>query len=104
MRVWEGRWKGGRERERERESEERERVRGRERERKVARDFQRYNQRHDAVFQEIANCIRPKLSPTIQLTANLNDEYEFPTHIVPTDLRPDIVWWDDSRNLLCLLN
>jgi len=68
----------------------------------VARDLQHYNQWHDAVLQEIANCIRPKLSPTTQLMANLNDEYEFPTHIVPTDLRPDIVWWNDQQKSLVL--
>ena len=71
---------------------------------KVARDLRHYNQRHDAVLQENTNCIQPKLSPTTQLMADFNDEYEFPMHIVPTDLRPDIVGGMTSRNLSCLLN
>ena len=28
------------------------------------------------------------------------DEYAFPTHIVSTDLPPDIVWWDDQQKSL----
>ena len=50
----------------------------------------------------IVKVVRPKLSPTTRLTANLSDGYEFPTHIVPTDLRPDIVWWDDQQKSLML--
>ena len=69
---------------------------------KVARNLRRYNQRHDAVLQEIVKVIQPKLSPTTQLTADLSDGYEFPMHIVPTDLRPDIVWWDDQQKSLML--
>ena len=55
-----------------------------------------------AVLRETANCIRPKLSPTTRLTADLNDKYELPMHIVPTDLCPDIVWWDDQQKSLVL--
>ena len=29
--------------------------------------------------------------------------YTFPTHIVSTDLRPDIVWWDDTNSVLGLV-
>ena len=36
---------------------------------------------------------------TAQLTADLNC-YNFPQHIVATDLRPDIVWWDNVSKKL----
>ena len=35
-------------------------------------------------------------------TADLEATYHFPLHIAPTDLRPDIVWWDDSHKQLWL--
>ena len=57
---------------------------------------------HDAVLQEIVKVIQPKLSPTARLTADLSDGYKFPTHNVPTDLRSDIVWWDDQQKSLML--
>ena len=60
----------------------------------VARDARWYNHRHDLVLQAIAAAVRAQLSPTAILTADLSD-YNFPLHIVPTDLRPDLVWWDE---------
>ena len=69
---------------------------------KVARNLRRYNQHHDAILQEIVKVLQPKLSPTTRLTADLGDGYEFPTHIVPKDLCPDIVWWDDQQKSLML--
>jgi len=60
--------------------------------RKVARDLWHYNQRYGVVFKRLSNLSdKTELSPTTQLTADLNDGYEFPMHIVPTDLRPDMV-------------
>ena len=44
----------------------------------------------------------PCLPPTSAWTADICDNYCFPTHITPTDLRPDLVWWDDSQKTLCL--
>ena len=61
----------------------------------VARDLRCYNHRHDAVLREIVKFVQPKLPPATNLTANIN-EHAFPLHIVSTDLRPDIVWWDDQ--------
>ena len=37
-----------------------------------------------------------------QLTSDLSD-YHFPHHIIPTTQRPDVVWWDDSKKKLCLI-
>ena len=68
----------------------------------VARDLRRYNIRHDLVLQEIASAIRPLLRPTTVLSVDLGESYDFPTHIVPTDLRPDIVWWDPGDRSMCL--
>ena len=42
------------------------------------------------------------LLPTETLTSDLSD-YQFPHPIVPTSLRPDAVWWDDTKKTLSLL-
>ena len=44
----------------------------------------------------IADAVRQKLSPLAGFSADLSDSYSFPLHIASTDLRPDIVWWDDA--------
>ena len=43
------------------------------------------------------------MPPSVSVTADIDGDYEFPSHIVPTDLHPDIVWWDDSRKTIYLL-
>ena len=68
----------------------------------IARDLRRYNIRHDLVLQEIASAIRPLLRPTTVLSVDLGGSYDFPTHIVPTDLRLDIMWWDPGDRSMCL--
>ena len=68
----------------------------------MARDFRRYNIRHDAVLQEIAVAIQSCIPTTSILTVDIGESYTFPLHIVPTDLRPDIVWRDESSRSLCL--
>ena len=68
----------------------------------VARDLRRYNVRHDAVLQEIVKAVVPYLPPTSSWTVDISDNYCFPVHIIPTDLRPDLVWWDDTKKSLCL--
>ena len=64
----------------------------------VARDLRRYNNRHDAVLKEIVVAITPKLVPSTTLAVDIGDGYMFPQHITPTDLRPDLVWWDDTSS------
>ena len=56
----------------------------------------RYNRRHDAVLELITNIINSALQPSQKMCSDLTT-YHFPHHIVPTTLRPDIVWWDDRR-------
>ena len=68
----------------------------------VARDLRRYNTRHNLVLQEIANAIRPLLRPSTVLSVDLYDGYNFPTHIIPMDLRPDVLWWDPGDRSMCL--
>ena len=69
----------------------------------VARDLRRYNARHDAVLGVIASAVKEVLPPSTTLTVDIGDQYHFPLHIVPTDLRPDIVWWNDTEKSLNLL-
>ena len=65
----------------------------------VARDKRRYNVRHDSVLREVVATIQEFLPPTYELTADTGS-YSFPQHIVPTDLRPDIVWWNNKGQVL----
>ena len=67
----------------------------------VARDRRRYNVRHDSVLKEVVTTIQEFLPPTYELTADTGS-YRFPQHIVPTDLRPDIVWWNNKDHVLCI--
>ena len=67
---------------------------------KVALDRRRYNERHDRVLQILANAVVKKLPSTTNLTMDLGDTYQFPLHITPTTLRPDMVWWDDGQKQL----
>ena len=66
----------------------------------VARDARRYNLRHDSILKTLASTIKQAIAPTSTLTADTNDSYSFPLHITATDLRPDLVWWDDSHRSL----
>ena len=67
----------------------------------VARDKRHYNVRHDSVLREVVATIQEFLPPTYELTADTGS-YSFPQHIVPTDLCPDIVWWNNKGHVLCI--
>ena len=71
---------------------------------KQALKTRRYNRRHDAVLTEIRAVLATYTSPPASLSTDLGSYY-FPQHIVSTNLRPDVVWWDDTRNkiILCLV-
>ena len=69
----------------------------------VARELRRYNARHDVVLKEIAAAIQPYLSPSSVLSIDIHDTDEFSLHIVSTDLRPDIVWWNTQNRSLSLV-
>ena len=66
----------------------------------VARDLRRYNVHHDGVLKEITAAIKPYLSSTSFLSVDIQGAYQFPLHIVPTDLRHDIVWWDTKQQVI----
>ena len=68
----------------------------------AARDARRFNTRHDAVLEEIVSLLSAYTEPPAKLSADL-DNYSFPHHIVPTDLRPDIVWWDDQLRRIVIV-
>ena len=56
----------------------------------VARDLRHYNARHDAVLSVLASVVQETLSPPTTFTVDIRDQYNFPLHITPTDLRPDM--------------
>ena len=61
-----------------------------------------YNQRHDAILKVITDVVRCNIPSTTTLTADISDSYTFPLHIITTDLRPDLVWWDEVCKSLTL--
>lgn len=69
----------------------------------VALHLHRYNECHDQVLAIISSTVTDYLPPTTTSTVDLGTGYSFPHHIAPTDLRPDIVLWDDSNKSLTLL-
>ena len=68
----------------------------------VTLQARRFKHCHDAMLRQIVYTISSHLQPTAQLTSDLSD-YHFPHHITPTTQRPDVVWWDDSKKKLCLI-
>ena len=55
------------------------------------------------MFSVLVGIIKRKIPPSAHFSADLFSDYFFPQHILPTDLRPDIVWWDDQKKLLRIL-
>ena len=68
----------------------------------AVRDGRRFNTRHDRVLAEIVFLLSSHVSSSAHLASDLGS-YIFPHHIVATDLRPDIVWWDDSLRQILLI-
>ena len=70
---------------------------------RVALEWRHYNERHDSVLTVLHDTIAKHLTATTSSTMDLANQYSFPSHIVPTELRPDIVWWDDTNKSVCLV-
>ena len=51
----------------------------------------------------MANIIQDHLAFSTSMTVDLSDGYSFPTHIAATDLRPDIVWWNDDQKTITMV-
>ena len=68
----------------------------------MAREERRFNPRHDAILSLIVDLLSAYTSPTAQISSDLGS-YAFPQHVVATDLRPDIVWWDDIAKKILLI-
>ena len=63
--------------------------------------MRRYNKRHDRVLSLIAAMTHSYLPATFKQTADLTeDTYRFPSHITPSNLRPDLVLWSDIERKL----
>ena len=69
----------------------------------MARDSRRYNIRHDSILSAITESVRRNIPLTTSTTADISDSYEFPLHIIPTDLWPDLVWWDEAHKSITLV-
>ena len=71
----------------------------------VALGLRRYNQRHDAVLGVISDFASAHLPVNYHLIADLPEypTYIFPPHIASTDLRPDLVIWNDVKQEVWLI-
>ena len=71
----------------------------------ISLQLRRYNTRHDAVLEVIVNGIKPLLSDGECLIADLPNHkpYTFPPYIAHTDLRPDLVLWNTTNHMVCLV-
>ena len=65
--------------------------------------LRRFNERHDQVLQAIVASVKEHLPPSTSMSADLGDNYSFPCHITPSDLRPDLVLWSDTDKSLTLV-
>ena len=66
----------------------------------VAMDLRRYSERHDEVLKVFGDAIKASLQPDFSVTINLPmQNYRFPHHITPTNMRP---WWNDVQRELWL--
>jgi len=64
---------------------------------RVARDLRQYNKRYDAVLAVLYEVVKKHLPDTTLSIVDLTStEYSFPCHIVASDLRPDIIYWDET--------
>ena len=71
---------------------------------RVARDLKPYNERHDAVLALLYEVVKEHLPDTTSSTADLiSSDYSFPCHIAATDLRPDIIYWDETAKKVSLI-
>ena len=69
----------------------------------VALELRRYNQRHDNILRVIVESLQNQCQPEYKITADLpNTSYNFPPTAASTDLRPDLVVWNDSQRVLVL--
>ena len=75
----------------------------------IALRERRYDARHDAVLAEISrfvrNCLRDcEWGNDYHVTADLpTEEYRPPHHLCPTNLRPDLVIWNDAKRTVMLI-
>ena len=70
----------------------------------TALNHHRFNLRHDSVLKDLYLCLKPHLPNGSKLTVDLPDtEYSFPQHIVTTDLRPDLVIWNDTSKSIIII-
>ena len=64
----------------------------------------RYSKRHDEVLQVLGDFIRAHILPHFSISIDAPTAlYYFTSHITPTSLRLDIVWWSEDLRELWLL-
>lgn len=60
-------------------------------------ELRRYNTRHDEVLRTIKKIAKEKLPDDMPVIVDLDDQYQFPPVITPSDLRPDRVAYSDAQ-------
>ena len=62
----------------------------------------RYNKRHDMVLAAITDFVRQHLPSDAGLSVDIGDQFQIPEHILVTDLRPDLMWWNDNEQAIVI--
>ena len=51
----------------------------------------------------VSEVVKEAIPTTASISVDLDNKYHFPSHITNTDLRPDIVWWDDDAKVVTMI-
>ena len=70
----------------------------------VALQLRRYNKRHDKILSIISDMAYSHCQDSYCIAVDLEEQdYNFPSHITSTNLRPDLVIWSDQHRRLYIV-
>ena len=56
-----------------------------------------------SILSVITETVGRNIPQTISMTANISNNYKLPLYIIPTELLPDLVWWDEAHKSITLV-
>lgn len=58
---------------------------------------------HDSILSGILDIVHQHIPSTSSFTVDIGSTYNFPLHNISTNLQPDLVWWDEARKHLTMV-